>query len=143
MSGTVIATPKPPPASSSRPPNSESWPIASLRLMSAYWSTAVSWIVTRARRRCPSESNAPALISDSTTRLLQTSVGTLCMKSAKSANRPCSRRAATIASTTWMPTLRTALSPNRMSSPTGVKVASDSLTSGGSTWMPIRRHSLR
>ena len=93
MSGTAIATPKPP-ASSSSPPNRESWPIASLRLMSTYWSTAVSWIATSARRRCPIESNAPALISDSITRLLQTSVGTLSMKSAKSVKRPCSRRAA-------------------------------------------------
>ena len=39
-------------ASSSSPPNSESWPIASLRLMSTYWSTAVSWMATSARRRC-------------------------------------------------------------------------------------------
>ena len=65
------------------------------------------------------------------------------MKSAKSVNRPCSRRAATTASTTLMPTLRIADSPNRMSSPTGVNVASDSLTSGGSTWIFMRRHSLR
>ncbi len=33
--------------------------------------------------------------------------------------------------------------PNLMSVPTGVKIVSDSLTSGGSTLMPIRRHSLR
>ncbi len=66
------------------PPKSESWPIASLRLMSTYWSTAVSWIATRERRRCFISSKAPALISDSMTRLLHTSAGTLSMKSLKS-----------------------------------------------------------
>jgi hypothetical protein len=52
-------------------------------------------------------------------------------------------RAATIASTTFAPTLRMAVRPNRMSVPTGVKFAADSFTSGGSTLMPSRRHSLR
>ncbi len=65
------------------------------------------------------------------------------MKSAKSVNRPSSRRVEMICSTTFQPTLRIAVSPNRMSVPTGVKLASDSLTSGGSTWIFIRRHSLR
>jgi len=37
----VTEIPKLPPASSSSPPNSESWPIASFFLMSTYWSTAV------------------------------------------------------------------------------------------------------
>ena len=46
-------------------------------------------------------------------------------------------------STTLWPTLRIAVRPNRMSLPTGVKLAEDSLTSGGSTWIFIRRHSLR
>jgi hypothetical protein len=46
-------------------------------------------------------------------------------------------------STTLLPTLRIAVSPKRMSLPTGVKLAEDSLTSGGSTWIFIRRHSLR
>ncbi len=85
MSGIATEIPKPPPASSSRPPKSESWPIASLRLMSTYWSTAVSWIATSARRRCFMSSKAPALTSDSMTRLLQTSAGTFSMKSLKSA----------------------------------------------------------
>ena len=61
----------------------------------------------------------------------------------KEVNRPFSSRAATIASTTLAPTLRIAVSPKRMSSPTGVKFAADSLTSGGSTLIAIRRHSLR
>ena len=58
-------------------------------------------------------------------------------------NSPLDLRAAMIASTTLTPTLRIAARPNRMSLPTGANVATDSLTSGGSTLMPIRRHSLR
>ena len=84
MSGMFTVMPKPPPASSSIPPNSESCPIASLRLMSTYWSTAFSWMATSARRLWLSSSKAPALISDSSTRLLHTCTGTLDMKSLKS-----------------------------------------------------------
>jgi hypothetical protein len=46
-------------------------------------------------------------------------------------------------STTFVPTLRTAASPNRMSSPTEENRATLALTSGGSTLMPMRRHSAR
>ena len=117
--------------------------MASLRLMSTYWSTADSAIATSARRRWPRESKAPALMSDSMTRLLQATASTLPRKSPKSTYRPCSRRARTTASTTLAPTLRIAVRPKRTSPSTGVKSASDSLTSGGSTWIFIRRHSLR
>ena len=48
-----------------------------------------------------------------------------------------------MASTTAVPTLRTAASPNRMSLPTGVKIAVEAFTSGGRTVIPIRRHSFR
>ncbi|WP_158591109.1 hypothetical protein [Kocuria tytonis] len=61
----------------------------------------------------------------------------------KDANFPCSLRASTMAWTTLAPTLRTAPMPKRMSVPTGVKFSSDSLTSGGSTVMPMWRHSVR
>ena len=88
-------------------------------------------------------SKAPALTSDSISRLLHTCASTLSMKSLKSSNRPWDSRASTMRSTTLWPTLRTAVRPKRMSVPTGVKFSADSLTSGGSTWMPIRRHSLR
>ena len=84
MSGMVTLTPKPA-SSSPSPPKRESWPIASFFLRSTNWSTAVSWTATSARRLCFMSSNAPALISDSTTRLLQTSAGTFSMKSLKSA----------------------------------------------------------
>ena len=57
-------------------------------------------------------------------------------KSEKSANAPLALRVATIEATTFSPTLRTAVSPNRMSVPTVVKLASEELTSGGSTLMP-------
>ena len=76
--------------------------------------------------------------------LLQATASTLRRKSGKSVNAPLSLRAATIESTTLAPTLRTAARPNRMSLPTGGEVGSeDSFTSGGSTLMPIRRHSFR
>ncbi len=91
----------------------------------------------------PRESNAPALISDSIVRLLQTTAGTLSRKSVKLVYAPFVCRASTIASTTFAPTLRTAVRPNRMSAPTAVKFAADELTSGGSTVIPIRRHSPR
>jgi hypothetical protein len=52
-------------------------------------------------------------------------------------------RVATIASTTFAPTLRIAARPNRTSSPTAVNVATDALTSGGSTLTPMRRLSDR
>ena len=89
--------------------------MASLRLTSITVSMACSWMSTRPLRGCPSESNAPALISDSMTRLLQTLTGTLRRKSAKLVNAPLAVRAATIASTTLVPTLRTAARPNLMS----------------------------
>ncbi len=95
------------------------------------------------RRVCPSESNAPALISDSTTFLLQATGSTFLRKSEKSANAPLALRVATIEATTLAPTLRTAVSPNRMSVPTVVKLASEELTSGGRTLIPIFRHSFR
>src|ERR1700728_3596195 len=98
---------------------------------------------TRPLRGCSNESNAPALIRDSITRLLHTLTGTLRRKSEKLVNAPFDRRASTTDSTTPVPTLRTAALPNLMSVPTGVKVAADALTSGGSTLIPIRRHSLR
>src|SRR5579875_2650366 len=87
-------------ALSSSPPNRESWPIASFRLTSITESMACSWIISSPRRGLPSESNAPALISDSTTRLLHTFAGTLRRKSAKLAKAPFSARAAMIDSTT-------------------------------------------
>jgi hypothetical protein len=83
------------------------------------------------------------LTSDSITRLLHTVTGTLRRKSAKPVKAPLARRVATIASTTFVPTFRTAARPNLMSCPTGVKLAADAFTSGGSTLIPIRRHSFR
>ena len=59
-----------------------------------------AWICTSPRRGWPSESNAPALISDSTVRLLQATGSTLRRKSAKSANRPLALRVRTSESTT-------------------------------------------
>src|SRR5579875_54985 len=77
------------------------------------------------------------------TRLLQTETGTLRRKSEKLVKAPLDLRVATMASTTLLPTLRTAARPNLMCSPTGVKLAADAFTSGGSTLIPVRRHSFR
>ena len=63
-------------------PNRSNWPIASWRLTPITESTACSWTRNSDLRVCPSESNAPALISDSTTRLLQTAISDLSRKSA-------------------------------------------------------------
>ncbi len=133
-------------ASSSAPPKPakrSNWPSASLRFTEMTESTACSCTTSRARRGWPSESNAPALMSDSMVRLLQTTAGTLSRKSVKDVNAPFSSRAAMIASTTLAPTLRIAVRPKRMSSPTAVNLAAESLTSGGSTVMCMRRHSPR
>jgi hypothetical protein len=54
-------------------------------------------------------------------RLFATWIGTFFRKSWNDSNRPFASRAARIASTTLKPTLRTAPSPNRMSSPTAAK----------------------
>ena len=81
----------------------------------------------------PIESNAPALTSDSMTRLLHTTSGAVSRKPWKLTALPCCSRAATMPSTTLCPTLRTAVRPNRMSVPIAVKLAADSFTSGGST----------
>ncbi len=118
-------------------------PFASLRLILTADSTASSWTSTSARLVCPRESKAPALINDSTVRLFAAWIGTLPRKSWNDSKRPLPSRASLTPSTTFAPTLRTAPMPKRMSSPTAAKYRFDSLTSGGSTLMPMRRHSLR
>lgn len=94
-------------------------------------------------RGWPRESKAPALTSDSMVRLLRTVAGHLRRKSSNEAKSPFSVRAAMIDSTTLRPTLRIASSPKRMSEPTAAKLPTEVLTSGGSTLMPMCRHSLR
>ena len=54
-------------------------------------------------------SKAPALISDSVVRLLQTTASTLSRKSGKEAYLPLALRLLMIDSTTFVPTLRTAV----------------------------------
>lgn len=83
-------------------------------------------------------------MSDSTVRLLQTTASTLSRKSGKLLYFPFALRDRMIESTTFWPTLRMAVRPKRItSSPWAAKLDSDSLTLGGSTLMPMRRHSLR
>ena len=78
--------------------------------------------LARAWRWWPRSSNAPALTSDSTVRLLSTVAGHLRRKSSKEVKAPFSSRVAAIAWTTLEPTLRIACIPKRMSSPTAAKV---------------------
>ncbi|CPU65892.1 Uncharacterised protein [Mycobacteroides abscessus] len=82
-------------------------------------------------------------MSDSMVRLLHTTAGTLSRKSVNEVKAPFSSRVRMIASTTFAPTLRTPVRPKRMSPPTAVNFAAESFTSGGSTVMCMRRHSLR
>lgn len=76
-------------------------------------------------------------------RLLQATSSDLSRKSVNDAYFPFSRRVLMIESATFAPTLRTAPSPNRIASPTAENRSPDSLTSGGSTLIPSRRHSER
>ena len=123
--------------------NRESCPAACCFLVAWAASTIGSKAASSPRRVWPRSENAPALIRFSRVFLLRTLPSTLSQKSRKSVNLPFSVRARAISATMPSPTPRTADSPKRMSSPTGVKSDSDSLTSGGSTEMPMRRHSLR
>ena len=108
-----------------------------------------SW-TRRALRSTPTESNAPARASDSTTFLLSTEVGTRRAKSWNELNPSpfCPRgtptfREETMHSATASPTLRMAERPKRIWSPLGVKSSCDELTSGGSTLICRAMHSAR
>ena len=137
-SASPVVSPSP-----ARPPNKSYWPAASALLISTAESMTSSWTAARPLRVWPRESNAPALMSDSTTRRLHTCTSTFATKSWKSVNRPRERRVSLMDRTTPSPTLRIADNPNRMSLPRAVYAESESLTSGGNTLMPIRRHSPR
>ena len=117
--------------------------MASARLLSITESIASRWIAIKPLRVAPSEPKAPALIRDSIVFLLQTWASTLARKSPKDANRPLDSRDALMDATTPSPTFLIAARPKRISFPRGVYSPFDSLTSGGKTLMPIRRHSLR
>ena len=90
----------------------------------------------------PVESSAPHLTSDSSARLLTIAGSTRSVNSQSDANRPPSSRAAMIARAAESPTFLTAFRPKRMCPSTTAKSHCDSLTSGGSTSMPISRHAL-
>ena len=62
-------------------------------------------------------------------------------KSSKLVNSPFSCRSATSSSIAPQPMPLMATRPKRMFSPATVKFASDSFTSGGSSFMPSSRHS--
>ncbi len=121
-------------------------------------SITCSNTASRPRRGCPRPSNAPALISDSTVRLLSTPSGARSANSWKSEYGPFSSRSTSNCSTSPSPTLRTAESPNVIAPglPTGrltlagtssgssaAKSVTDWLMSGVSTLMPIARASER
>ena len=89
------------------------------------------------------ESNAPALINDSTVRLLSTLRSTRSMKSWNDAKGPFFSRSSRINSTTPSPTFLTAERPNVIAPSLAAKSDSEELTSGTITRSPIDRHSLR
>ncbi len=96
---------------------------------------------------------APALMSDSTTRLLTVRRSTRRQRSSRLVNGPAASevserpsRAATIASIAPSPTFLMAARPKRMAevpsaSSSTVKSAAEACTSGGRTSIPRRRHS--
>ena len=115
----------------------------SARLVSEIASIASRWTAISPFRVSPSESNAPALMSDSIVFLLQTTASTFAKKSPKDVYRPLAFLFLTTEATTFSPTLRIAARPKRISLPRGVYSESDSFTSGGRTLIPILRHSFR
>ena len=80
---------------------------------------------------------------DSIVFLLQTFASTFARKSPNDWKAPFVVRDAFIDATTPSPTFLIAANPKRISIPRGVYSASDSLTSGGRTLIPIRLHSER
>ena len=134
----------PPTSSALISPNRSNCPAASARLTESTESMASACTISRPLRGCSRESNAPALISDSMTFLLQTAgldLGQEVGEVGELDPSACGSRSATRPRP--VPTLRTADSPNRMSVPTVAKFFSEALTSGGSTLMPMVRHSAR
>ena len=91
------------------------------------------------RRGSPVLSKAPLLMSASRVRLLASCESTRAQKSKTEVKGP-SARAAMIASMAPRPTPFTAFRPKRILPSTTVKPTSLSLTSGGSTSMPISWH---
>jgi len=88
-------------------------------------------------RLAPVESRAPQRTRDSIAFLFTERQSTRSQKSHSDVNGPPSSRAAMIASTAAAPTFLTASSPKRMLPPATLKSWPDSLTSGGSTSIPI------
>ena len=96
--------------------------------------------------RLPKQSMAPALISDSSTRLFNNRRSTRSQKSHKLANSVPSARASIIDTIALCPTFLIPASPNPIASTpslvfTGVKFESLTCTLGGTTGIPISRHS--
>ena len=112
-----------------------------LRLSAVTLSMIGPEAVSSARRLKPSESNAPALMSDSTARRFR-SRGTIRRQNSSSVrNGPPLSRSALSSSMKPQPMPLMATRPKRMFSPETVKSASDSFTSGGRSLMPMSRHS--
>ena len=89
------------------------------------------------------ESKAPAFISDSMILLEQTCDSIFSRKSAKVSNLPFSDRVLRTDSTTPIPIFLMADNPKRILPSLGANSALEKLTSGGSTKIPIRRHSFK
>ena len=138
-------SPAPPP--SPPPPNSENCPAASALPRSAeIGADTLSWFSNSARRAYPRESNAPARISASTTRLDSTDGSTFRQKSANEVKAPSASRASRVL---LDDPLRCCAPPTGRSGSrgpaagAGAKSICDSFTSGGSTCRPMPRQAYR
>ena len=96
---------------SASPPKSENCPAASALRSATIGPDTLSCPIRSARRRYPSESNAPARIRDSNARFVSTEGSTLRQKSEKDSKRPLDARASITCWTAASPTFRTADSP--------------------------------
>ena len=139
-------------------PNRLITPWSRSRRRTSVVSMICSKTISRPRRGWPRLSNAPALMSDSTVRLLSTGSGTRSAKSWNEVYGPLASRSTSSWSTSPSPTLRTADRPNVIAPglPGGrstsigtsrasmaAKSVTERLTSGVSTLTPIALASAR
>ena len=131
LSGMATRSSNPSALSPPRSPNRLITPWSRSRRRTSVPSMICSKTINSPRRGWPSESNAPALINDSTVRLLSTGSGTRSAKSWNDSNVPLALRSPSSSSTKPSPTLRIADSPNVMApgEPAG-SVTSSAISSG-------------
>ena len=128
-------------APGSSAPKRSSWPEILSRWAWLMLSMTGPAICMRALRLQPILSKAPALIKFSIARRFSSRPDIRRQKSSKSEKGPFFSRSATRLLMAPQPMPFMATRPKRRFSPATVKSASDSFTSGGSSFMPSSRHS--